>query len=43
MDLPFLFIETHIFRDPDLAAAEKERGVAYITFIFEIILTISKA
>jgi hypothetical protein len=42
MDLPFLIVGGHIFRDSDLTAIEKERLVAYITFISEIILTISK-
>jgi hypothetical protein len=43
MDLPFIIAGGHIFRGSDLAATEKERWVAYITFIFEIILTISKS
>ena len=43
MDLPFLIVGGHIFWDSELAATEIERWVAYITFISEIILTISKA
>jgi len=42
MDLPFLIVGGHIFWDSELAATEIERWVAYITFISEIILTISK-
>jgi hypothetical protein len=43
MDLPFLIVGGHIFGDSELAATEIERWVVYITFISEIILTISKA
>ena len=43
MDLPFLMVGAHIFWDSDLASTEIERWVAYITFISELILTISKA
>jgi hypothetical protein len=37
MDLSFLIAGGYIFRETELAATEKERWVAYITFISEII------
>jgi hypothetical protein len=42
MDLPFSIAGVHIFRGSDLTATEKERWIAYIAFISEIILTITK-
>ncbi len=33
MDVPFLIVGGHIFRDSDLTATEKEQWIAYIVFI----------